>query len=875
MSFIRLIATITTGLAAVILAVLPLLVAIDFGGVLWWTQYMASLAIMVAFCLTLPTLLAWSTYFRPRQLLIMVPMLLWTAYAAFQTVSLSPGLVKILSPASHSAYTEWLEPILPAEMLPQTFPISIAVDDSVHAVAMLGMVLVLTWTSMQVFNTRARLIGLLSMVAITGAAIAALGIVSQVIPDLAFFETIRNSPGISFSTFVNRNNAALTMNIGLAASFGLLGWRLSALTGQEIDGDEFEFVDLFSLTSDRDSLIGIGCGLLCLIGLLVCGSRSGIIAVMIGTLLSLGWIRQRKGFKTIPVVLVCGAIAVALLTVPLQLNLESLKRLELFSDTSSTILNDGRFQHWPEGWQAGINHLPGGSGLSTYAHAYLPFQNEVAKKWSLHADNLWLELFVEQGFVGISMAVTILVSLIWCLAKMGNSHDAFDHGLRITGWYCIAAILFTQSLDFGLIIPANFLLVVPLFAAIVMRSLDSDLLVPDEEESLSIWTKFQNHATVHHAQTVLGILVMMSVSMLAYQSITTLRANTQSDSTVRYIQQRIASGSVTIETLRKLRAKLPANGLSDVQTAQHFAIADVERRLARLEDVISLNPTTPDQLREINSATRPNFRRLAGTTHDQSLQPLLPKLLSLTQTKIQDGYYNASVVYQTILCRNPIDREARQGLLITDFVDPDPGRTKALLQQLRTLYLASDHQTRDLAVLASQSGYNTIATQLWRRAIQLEPKRSVRLMQSIDNFKSIELVDALPDIPQVYRDVTKNIVARRDKSKYAILPELVTRMRCNDCSSVEEKANCLSLAASAMQEIGKIPEAISFATAATQASPVNSSIRLQLIDMLRANNERDKALENARIGRMNDPNNTRFDEAIKRMAELDVMADQK
>ena len=642
MNTLRHLATITTAIAAMILAVLPLFVALDFGGVLWWTQYIASLAIVVAFCLALPTLAAWSTYFRPRQLLVLVPLLLWTCYAAFQTVSLPPTLVKILSPASHSAYTDWLEPILPAEALPQTFPISIAVDDSVHAVAVLGMVFVLAWTSMQVFNTRARLIGLLSMIAITGAVIAVLGIASLVFPDLAFFKTVKESPGVSFSTFINRNNAALTMNFGLAASLGLLGWRLSALTGQEIDGDEFEFVDLFSLTSDRDSLIGIGCGLLCLIGLLVCGSRSGVGAVIIGTLLSLGWMRQRKGFTTIPVILVCGAIAVALLTVPLQLNLESIKRLELFSENSTTILNDGRFKHWPEGWEAGVNHLPGGSGLSTYAHAYLPFQNEAAKGWSVHADNLWLELFVEQGLVGIVTAIVMMVSLIWCLLKMAQSHDAMDHGLRITGWYCLAAILFTQTLDFGLVIPANFLLVVPLLAAIVVRSVESNLLVPDEDESPSKWDKFWDHPMVHHAQTTIGVVTAVAVVLTSYLSIATLHGDTQSDSVRTYVQQRLASGPATIETLQDLRALLPANNSPDLRTTQYQVIADVERRLARLEDVISMNPTTQDELIKLTQATRPNYRRLAVTAYDDAFLSAPPMLVSFRDTKIRDGYINAA-----------------------------------------------------------------------------------------------------------------------------------------------------------------------------------------------------------------------------------------
>ena len=240
-----------------ILAVLPIFVAIDFGGVLWWTQYVAGLAILAAFLLALPSLVDWNRYARPRQLLVIVPLLLWLAYSYFQTITLPPSIVAVLSPGSHAAYTQWLEPILPATKLPDSFPISIAQDDTLHAVALFGVLFVLAWTSLRVFNTRARLIGLLSCVAISGAVVAVLGVVGLMLPDIPFFASMDQH----FSTFVNRNNAALTMNLGMAASLGLLSWRLSALTGQELDGDEFEFNDLFALTSDRNSAIGSCCAL--------------------------------------------------------------------------------------------------------------------------------------------------------------------------------------------------------------------------------------------------------------------------------------------------------------------------------------------------------------------------------------------------------------------------------------------------------------------------------------------------------------------------------------------------------------------------------------------------------------------------------------
>ncbi len=126
----------------------------------------------------------------------------------------------------------------------------------------------------------------------------------------------------SFGCFVNRNNAALMMNLGLSASLGLLAWRLAALTGLEVDDDNFEFNDILSLTNDRDSLIGLFSATLCLCGLLTCGSRGGLVALVVGGLLAFGWVRQKRGSTTVPVVAAAVIACVALLVVPLNLDLK-------------------------------------------------------------------------------------------------------------------------------------------------------------------------------------------------------------------------------------------------------------------------------------------------------------------------------------------------------------------------------------------------------------------------------------------------------------------------------------------------------------------------------------------------------------------------
>lgn len=868
---LRILTSISTGLSALILAILPILVAIDFGGVLWWTQYVAGLAIVVAFVLALPTLADWQRYFRPRQLLVIIPMLMWLMYSYFQTIPLSPSLIGVLSPGSYTAYTEWLEPILPAAMLPQSFPISIAQDDTTHAVALFGIMLVLTWTSLRVFNTRGRLIALLSCVAITGATISILGIVGLMLPEIPFFSGYDKH----FSTFVNRNNAALAMNLGLGASLGLLSWRLSALTGQELDGEEFEFNDLYALTSDRNSAVGVICALLCITGLLVCGSRAGLATVLFASLLSLGWIRKRRGFSTIPVVLITTMILAALLTVPLQLDLESIKRMKLFSDGTETILNDGRFDHWPEGWQTAMTHLPGGSGLSTYSYAHLPHQVETPKNWFVHADNLWLELLVEQGFIGITFACLMFVVLVWCLQRMSYSHDAFDHGLRVAGWYSIGAIFFSQCFDFGLIIPANLILCIPILAAVVTRSIESDLIAPDSStETESAWERLTERPS--YSVSVLGLqcVGILGALVAAATCPRVLHNDAVIDTLKRTTDYRLQSSGQGSESIEALGEELQAQNDLLQHAALMSSLSQVQLRLGRLAEVVSANPEDVAQAKAIYDATASKFRRLGGKSPDRYVVKFPAELSMLELNNLPDEYQSAISLQHSMLARVPLSRDGRAGLLYLDFAG-DPANdqaidTEALLNQLGKLYRSNPEQLLAIANLAAQSQENELAIKFWKSAIDQRPRLTIPALKVVKNYRTIRVIDTLPENRIAMQRAARWLAKTRDRGSADSMPAMVAFFDCDQCDSSEDTAECLLLAADSMVFANKDNDALTYYEQALELRPSNVSIRMKYIAALRRLGRSNEALKQARLGRQIAPREKRFDSVIKEMAQLEI-----
>src|SRR5690606_36660235 len=82
------------------------------------------------------------------------------------------------------------------------------------------------------FADRSRLRWLLIALALTGALHAGLGLYQLATrPEATVWGLQSQYGGKPFGAFINRSNAAVMLNLGLAASLGVIAWRLAALTG--------------------------------------------------------------------------------------------------------------------------------------------------------------------------------------------------------------------------------------------------------------------------------------------------------------------------------------------------------------------------------------------------------------------------------------------------------------------------------------------------------------------------------------------------------------------------------------------------------------------------------------------------------------------
>ena len=826
---------------------LPIAVAVDYGGILWWTQSLSAIAVMAAVILAIPGIFAPGNMRLMRQHGLLLPVVLFVAYAWIQVIPLPSSIVGLLSPGSQTAYSDWISPFVPAEELPSQFPVSVAADSTMHAASFAMVIIGVLWAASQVFFTRLQIAILLSVVALGAGAHAAFGFLRLAYPDIL---AMVSAPGpSSFGSFYNRSNAAFMMNLGLAASLGLLSWRLSALWGMEVDDPHFQLSDLVALVSDRLSIVG-GIGLvLCLGGLLVCGSRGGLVGCLLGFVLSFGWIRQRRGFQTVPIAVFVGLIGLGFLFVPLNLSLESLKRFDVFtSEDTSTLIRSGRLDHWNDGWDTAVAHLPAGSGLSTYAYAYLPHQESSPPRWYYHADNLWLEMFTEMGIVGLVLTIWLFVIWAKSLRTLGDSPDAMDQCLRVTGWYMFAVVIVTQFFDFGLILPANLIMFSVLVAATVSRGavvgVTGGPMVFRSRKDTIASLLVGGFAILVTGFGVYRLNVDAHVESLAFRGAAAMKVSR-------------GDADILSEYLSKIEKQIDVTGSATLWNTR----SDLLYQQIRLAELSSARPQTPEEAKEIYRSSAPAKRRIAYQGPNA--------VRNISTQSNADDYQEVLRGSNESLRRLPLGLQARNWQMYLDFVHGDSERSKIAIEQMRVLYQRNPKMLIRLGDFAADLGEYETAKTIWRDSIEQDFLGTNDVVQRADQHDQVDIADVLPDTPEVARQVAALFIQYGDIRK-ELLTKLLGRLHCETCQSNSEKAYCERLAGDVSYAIGKYDESFAHYETALQLTPTDNRMHKTFIVKLREQGKQDEALKAAKIARKIFPSDSTFTVAIQKMAADDL-----
>jgi tetratricopeptide (TPR) repeat protein len=117
---------------------------------------------------------------------------------------------------------------------------------------------------------------------------------------------------------------------------------------------------------------------------------------------------------------------------------------------------DSRLVHWRTGWRTAQHFWRAGSGLGSYRFVYEPFEDRNETQWYHHAENQYLEAFVELGVIGPSLLIAACVaSLLTILGGLRKAPDPETYAFAITCGFALISQVVQAALDFGLYQPAN------------------------------------------------------------------------------------------------------------------------------------------------------------------------------------------------------------------------------------------------------------------------------------------------------------------------------------------------------------------------------------------------------------------------------------
>ncbi|TWT98639.1 O-antigen ligase family protein [Stieleria varia] len=866
-TLLRLSITVAAWVAVVMVALLPIGLGFDFGGVLWWSHHALALVVIASACLTLGTL--WShPKLTLRHQLVMVPLGLWIAYSWLHRCSFDASFVGWLSQGTAAAYQDWMQPLLGAGSDLSRLPMSIAPDYTRHATCVFVLLLPLAWLSGRLFSTSSRIVFVLHAISIGVSLHVLYGITCLIHPEWSIRPANEMGIETGFGAFVNRNNAALYFNLAIACSLGVIGWRLATVIGQQVDEDDFEIADLLVLFNDFQSLVAVGSLLVCCLGILTCGSRAGIVSAFAGLLIVFGIMRGRKGIFRWVAIFLATFLLGAILFLPVggrgSTTLDRLRDIDL--NSGEGVIDDSRWSHWGDSIDTGLAHLPAGAGLSTYAWAYLPYQNTGSRAWFHHAENIWLELFVEQGIPGVLLVVVIIGMIIHSLRKLNENVDPVDQGIRTAGWFAVGVIGISQIADFGLIIPANFTIVVVLFGIVCTRAAFGTTQSEPEVDETILFRSDRKTSIGRTAWSsmIVGVLAILSAALC----VPTLRDDATDQALVRSAALTLQSSYYDSGRVRRGYAAVEER-LAQRETYELLiASADLSRQSARLNEVFEREPEGSSEITSAYENTRTSKYRRAWRHPDESEH-------AVSDAEIE-RYRPALERVERALQRLPLGVEPRAKLVYLDFVHQDVRLTRAALQQLGEFQHHSPEQLIQIAEWAAGGDDYDLAAQLWKRATLLQPRRARFAVEFVRRYPKLSLLECIDDNSVAQQVAVKLLLATaaddevlRQKAT-EFLQQADGKLHCNQCETISEGASCYELAADLQSYLGNGESALEHLESAVKRDPSNSLLKSKWIARLREMGYHRQALQEARRSRTQMTDTATFDKMIKEMAEEDL-----
>jgi O-antigen ligase/tetratricopeptide (TPR) repeat protein len=345
-----------------------------------------------------------------------------------------------------------------------------------------------------IFRSQPAVGWLMASIMVTGVGLSAFGIIQK----LSFEGRVFNGRvfgvyellfgGDPFGPFVNGNNAAgfllITFSAGLFfIANQLFSWHRSHRhhrdhSSQLISPNQWDdnrnhasswwtgFVEMIAVLQPKH-LYFLATIAVIVAGVLMTLSRGGIVAMCVLVVVAFLMIGRTHWKSSLALAIVIMVAGISIVTYADQSSAIGTE-LESFAEISAA--SEVRLLHWYDALPFAMEHLIWGVGNGTYRYVSPSFQSFYYPRVFAHAESVYVETFVEMGFVGVAiLLVTVVLLLFYCIVLL-NRISAFDRSLGIAGMGCLVGQATIGFLDFGLYQAPNSILTAAMMGAVASRA---------------------------------------------------------------------------------------------------------------------------------------------------------------------------------------------------------------------------------------------------------------------------------------------------------------------------------------------------------------------------------------------------------------------
>ena len=384
-----------------------------------------------------------------------IPLIFLGAYILFQLVPLPPDLVKFISPATHTLYSETIGSVKP----PGWIPFSINPRATLSEFFRFSAYLVFYVLTVQLLTKRDLLRNTIKIVIVFATLLSLQAIVQHftAIQGVAhmdrkifWFRELTHG-GAPFGPYVNRNHYAGWMGMIFPVVLSMFLFHKPMGAYRSFREKVVEF-----LIKDRtNTYILLGMSAISIsVSIFLSLSRGGIISLCLASLFLAILIAHRKPGHGRGVVIIC-VFSIVLLCVEWFGWDPVFKRFDTIRDVHGDIAGQ-RLTIWEDSLNLVKDFRVAGSGFGTFVDLYPKYRHFPGNLVVKHAHNDYLELLAEGGILGAILVFWFFVVFFYkSVRAFLKRKDMYSIYLFLGSLTGIISILIHSLTDFNLHIGAN------------------------------------------------------------------------------------------------------------------------------------------------------------------------------------------------------------------------------------------------------------------------------------------------------------------------------------------------------------------------------------------------------------------------------------